>query len=740
MNAALFRTLFVLFFLSGFSGLVYQIVWTRMAFASFGIITPVLSVVISVFMLGLSVGAWAGGRWISVLKEKTGKSALVFYAGAELMIGLGAFAVPKLFALGERWLWSAGQTDSGRYLSLSALVLAVSILPWCIFMGATFPLMMAYVREASPRTVGSFSFLYLANVLGAMAGTLVTAVALVELFGFQHSLRIAAGGNWIVAVISLYLNSRRDRRRGHDSSRQSRGSAAAASAPRATLGSVSPGMMKGILFSTGFIAMAMEVVWARAFTPVLKTQVYSFAAIIFVYLGATGLGSAVYRWRRRKGTVVALATLMSCLIVTVFFPVVVNDPRLITANWEGPPDLGSAIILVASICPFCAVLGYLTPGLIDDYAAGQPADAGKAYALNILGCILGPLFACYVLLPRISERYALILLGLPLFGFWAWHCAALPRPRRWQLGTAAAGVLLCALFLSKDYQDRLLKTARNTEIRRDYAASVISYGDAMDKHLLVNGMGMTTLTPITKFMVHLPLAFHPGKPESALIICFGMGTTYRSSLSWDIRTTAVELVPSVKDAFGFYHSDAARLATNSQGRIIIDDGRRYLKRGTEKFDVIVVDPPPPVVAAGSSLLYSPEFYEQAKRRLKPDGILAAWLPGEGNDVAEAVLRSMADSFPYTRCFVSVKGWGIHILGSLRPLEQRSALELAARMPPAAQRDLLEWSPTPSLPGYIQQVLSQEVNIPGVLTNGDSRVRITDDRPYNEYFLLRPKPH
>src|SRR5579863_3974769 len=81
---------FVFFFLSGFSSLVYQVVWTRLAFASFGIITPVFSVVISVFMLGLSIGSWAGGKVIPGLVRRTGLSAIFFYAGAELIIGLGA--------------------------------------------------------------------------------------------------------------------------------------------------------------------------------------------------------------------------------------------------------------------------------------------------------------------------------------------------------------------------------------------------------------------------------------------------------------------------------------------------------------------------------------------------------------------------------------------------------------------------------------------------------------------------
>src|ERR1700704_4463962 len=119
------RILFFLFFVSGFCSLVYQVVWTRMAFASFGIIIQVLSVVLSVFMLGLSLGAWVGGRSVNFLVRKTGCSPLWFYAGTELLIGVGAFAVPALFAIGQKLLLSAGEADSTRYLFLSALVLGV---------------------------------------------------------------------------------------------------------------------------------------------------------------------------------------------------------------------------------------------------------------------------------------------------------------------------------------------------------------------------------------------------------------------------------------------------------------------------------------------------------------------------------------------------------------------------------------------------------------------------------------
>src|SRR5258706_14742904 len=92
------------------------------------------------------------------------------------------------------------------------------------------------------------------------------------------------------------------------------------------------------------------------------------------------------------------------------FPVLANDMRFVSTDTL---DLKSAVLILASICPFCVMLGYLTPRLIDEYTGGNPADAGRAYALNVLGCILGPLVASYVLLPFVSERHALVLLSLP---------------------------------------------------------------------------------------------------------------------------------------------------------------------------------------------------------------------------------------------------------------------------------------------------------------------------------------
>src|SRR6516164_9121118 len=135
-------------------------------------------------------------------------------------------------------------------------------------------------------------------------------------------------------------------------------------------------------------------------------------------------------------------------------------------------------------------------------------------------------------------------------------------------------------------------------------------------------------------MAHLPLALN-GHAQSGLVICFGMGTTARAMLSWGIETRSVDLVPSVPELFGFFFADASSVLADPRMHIVIDDGRRFLLRTSDNYDVITIDPPPPVEAAASSLLYSREFYRVIKTHLKADGILAQWFPSHEKRVLSA---------------------------------------------------------------------------------------------------------
>jgi spermidine synthase len=274
------------------------------------------------------------------------------------------------------------------------------------------------------------------------------------------------------------------------------------------------------------------------------------------------------------------------------------------------------------------------------------------------------------------------------------------------------------------------------QVRRDSTATVVAAGQGMAKGLYVNGVSMTVLTPITKLMSALPLAFLDRPPQTALVICFGMGTTHRSTLSWGIDSTVVDLVPSVPELFWYYHADGPQLLRSPHSHVVVDDGRRFLERTAEQYDVIVIDPPPPIGAAGSSMLYSREFYSAAKKRLRPDGILQQWYPGGDLATTAAIARALKESFLYVRVFMALDGHGIHYLASRQPIPNRSAAELASRMPPAAQADLVEWGPFPTAEQQFAVLLKREVPIDWVISADINAPAMQDDRPINEYDLLR----
>jgi spermidine synthase len=714
-----YRLISLLFFFSGFCGLLYQLIWMRLAFASFGINMPVMSVVLSVFMAGLGLGSWCGGIWAARWVKSSAARPMVFYAIAEILIGVGAFVVPCCFSWGERLLLGGGTEDSASYLFASALVLLVSLLPWCFCMGTTFPFMMAFLRKASP-IPDSFSFLYTANVFGALVGVLVTAGALIEILGFHHALITAASINFLIGAIGLAIAKQF----------LSKQSPARKATTLSTLAptrhpTLSPYI---ILFLTGFTCMALEVIWTRAFTIILSTLVYSYASLLFSYLLATMAGAFLYRRDLRREKILSNRTLLGLAALFSLLPVILNDTRF----------HHTIAGVLGSIVPFCLVLGYLTPKLVDTVSSGDPKKAGWAYAWNVFGCILGPLAASYFLLPHISSKAAMILLSLPLLYFCVRSHQASLKPlsfRTLVLPMAVLALLLQSVWGTISYEEKLSRNFPSSEIYRDYAATVQAAGQKRPKYLFVNGINMTGMVTATKVMAHLPLVYLTHPPHSSLDICFGMGTTFRSLRSWNIQATAVDLVPGVFRAFPFFHADAPALLQNPKSRLVVDDGRRFLRESNELYDIITIDPPPPVEAAGSSLLYSVEFYDLAKTRLVPGGILQQWFPNGDLKTFQAIARALFLSFPHVKVHESLEG-GYHFIASNSSLSTPTLAQALQRMPPEAQRDLMEWvGPSPSIRDYLQATLKKEVDIQNFL-NPDTDIVIRDDKPYNEYYLCR----
>ena len=170
----------------------------------------------------------------------------------------------------------------------------------------------------------------------------------------------------------------------------------------------------------------------------------------------------------------------------------------------------------------------------------------------------------------------------------------------------------------------------------------------------------------------------------------------------------MELVPSVPKLFDYFHPDAAQVA--GVARRAYSGRRRPPLSGAQPCALRRHHHRSPAAgqAAGSSLLYSQEFYAVAKERLQPGGILAQWLPTGDDAVQASVARAVKDSFPYVRVYPSVERWGWHLFASDRPIPERSAAEIVAKMPASAVADMMEWGPAKTPEEQFDLMLSAEM--------------------------------
>jgi predicted membrane-bound spermidine synthase len=384
--------------------------------------------------------------------------------------------------------------------------------------------------------------------------------------------------------------------------------------------------------------------------------------------------------------------------------------------------------------------------LNDDDADAEGRLVARAYAANTWGSVVGSLTAGFVIAAWLDFEPSLRVVGIGYFIAAAIGAIALRRTSSLAPILGGVAVLACVATGARvatraSFAERYELARPDRHVLRHDAGiqgvtTVTESRDPAKKAavIYVNHHGMTVKLTDTKMMAHLPLFLHE-KPDDTLIICFGMGTTFRSALSHGGRATVVEIVPEVADSFEYFYADAAQLRANQRGRIVIGDGRHFLNATSQRFDVITLDPPPPIDGEGVNHLYSRDFAVLARAHLKPGGIVAHWIPapgtGSGVDDAESIemlLRTFNDVFRYATVVVAFNNVGFHILGSDEPIDaspERIAQRLALR--PAAVADMNE----------LQQV------DPAFLSSGEplspssqSDLVVTDDHPVLEFNLMR----
>lgn len=749
-----------IFLLSGAAALVYQVIWARWLGLVFGNTTTSISIILGAFMLGLALGSWAAGRVVRRLA-----SPMRSYAFLELGIGAFALAFP-LATAGLGHLYGAvASAESPAAVTIGwrvALAFVLLLVPTSM-MGATLPLLTEHFRR-DPRhgRVWRAGVLYAFNTIGAALGVIAASFVGIELLGVRATTIAAAGLNFLVAALGFAL--------ARQGARAPAPAAPAVSARART--SLAAGTALLALGLSGGLALGSEVLWTRTLQLVIGNSTYAFATILVVYLVGVALGSAAFsgvvkRSKRLESWLVVLLLGMGVwtLLASEGFGLLqslaaARDQETVGAR------LGFYLQAAALLLPLAILSGCMFPTgtrLLEpdaDDAGGE--QVARAYAWNTIGAVAGSLVAGFVVAARFDFFQAVDLLAAG-YALAAVTVGALFLASGGLGRAAAAAGLLLALalagygFAQARDQDRF---ARGIEVAspglgvvfhrpglQGVTTAIRRQDEPLASLLLVNGQGMTLKLTDTKLMAHLPMLVHPD-PRRVLVICFGMGTTFRSALSHGVEVTAVELVPEVLEAFPLFFTDAEAVSRDPNGRRVATDGRNFLQLTRERFDVITVDPPPPVDAAGVTNLYSREFVRLARERLAPGGVFAHWIPFPGGGVKDVptlrmLLATIAAEFPYVLAAPALNDVGVHVLASDRPIEVDLSAIAGRIAAPAVAADLDEWQPVPleffSRLGPLD-ALDFEVAAPHKMrvygAGLDGVPTVTDDRPRLEFDLWR----
>lgn len=709
-----------------------------MLLLNFGSTTHTVTAVVSAFMAGLAIGSFLGPK---IFKKVS--NYLFLYAAIELVIGISALLTPFFFENVTTIYTRFYDTypSANVLLLIKFFLITLSLLPATIAMGTTLPILVHYATQKFRSSVGkTVSVLYAVNTFGAFVGTLLSAYILIELVGLRGSLYIASSINFILSLLVFAISRKRSLVPKMDIQSMSDEST------YTNLYSQDRIRLALFIFSvSGLISMAYEILWIRQLTPISGTYIYAFSSILGLFLMGIIIGSISAYIIKTRYILSSLGIAQLGIGIGAIFSVIIASSHFQLSLWTTE----ILVIFPATIC-----MGMAFP-FVSRFARMSQAGSfvGTSYAVNTIGSLAGPYVASFILLPILGTTRSIMLLGIIniVFGIVLLQRESIRRLIVFRSIVASGALIACILvflvvllrpmlFYERSVSQILQKVTGGSYTnfyKEDETASVIAWGnhETSDYGLLVDGVGMSSLVNETKLMAHIPILLHPN-PQDMLIIAFGFGTTFRSALSYDIDVDAVELVPSVPKAFPLYFTDASSILANPKGRIIINDGRNYVRMTQKNYDIISIDPPPPVNSAGTTVLYSKEFYELSKKLLTENGMVLQWLfYGTRIDDFRMLVKSFIDVFPYVQVFQSPQDIGVYIIGSMKPLSvDKTTIAQKLSTYPKAYSDMNEWSKWDA-----DRIVSLYTGDKEMLERfAKGAPPVTDDHPRTEYFLLRQK--
>ncbi|MGZ6315378.1 MAG: fused MFS/spermidine synthase [Candidatus Limnocylindrales bacterium] len=751
------RIILLVFMLSGFAGLVYEVVWARQLVLVFGNTTQAISAILTGFFGGMAIGSVLGGR----IADRV-RSPLRMYALLELLVVVGALITPVAFGgLREIYRGAFGILDtSPLLLALVRFGLAILVLgPATVFMGASLPTLSRHLVSDHTQLGEEFGELYMANTLGAIGGAFLAGVVLIELLGLNETLLVGAAGSGTAGLIALRLSRRDGRPAGATGApARERGTVAASSASRRTAPALErshmsrPRLALIVAFVSGLTSLGYQTLWNRILSSGTGSTNYIFTAILVFFLAGIAIGAFVFSMRlarsRQPVALLGLAEIALALLVLVSLGVETNYFTVFPL----------AVQLVLVVAPATVVMGIVFPMssmLVADSDEHVGMSAGMLLGSNTVGAICGTFIVPFFLMPTLTSPRSIVLLaginaltGLALLN--ASGSVHLPIHR---IARVAAAVATAAAALLIVVPNQIVADPLVNRVSRDKAQVLASAEDSVASvqavnnnnpgnplSLYVGGTSMTSLSVDTRLMAHLPLMTRPGA-TSMCVIAFGMGSGFHSAMMDGLTTEAVELVPTVPGMFGNFFPDANQVVADPRGSIVIADGRNFLELTTHKFDLMIVDPPPPMNSSGTAVLFSREFYQAGRSRLNPDGVMVEWeYNGQTVNDMRSHVRTFRSVFAHVTLVFS-RSAGLFMLGSDEPIDLGAAGIQTVLSKPGVLDDLRG---APDSPGGVETAAQWQDFILGNVWISDAAVdafgasgtMITDDRPYTEYDFLR----
>jgi len=687
------RLLFTAIFISGFSALIYQLIWVRLLGLVFGVSSFAVATVVAVFLLGLGLGGYAFGRW-----SERGRDPLRIYLYVEL--GIAATSLLSYLVIETlpvyRYLYEYAYNNLGFYgLSVARLALSLLVLlPPVFLIGGTMPLIAKYFLRTSENLGSGFSKLYYLNTLGACAGVLLTGFVFVKYFGVIGTLMIAIGGNVLVALIVASSKTRTARPQ-----------------PR-TLEKAPYSYMLFFLFLTGFITLSYEMLWVRILSTYGLSTSQAFALILTGFLLGFSVGSWIVARRvdrrqdlQRWFSSVSIVTALSGALVLLLFRQFESITALLTDSLPvSYLTMSLGLAFVVSFIP-AVFMGILFPLGVRIYVQDVDrigAKAGNTFLSNTVGCVLGSLLTGFVLIPFFGMwNTTLILVNLSLLIAVVLLARGRKRaPVQWTALVLVAAVANLLVFSdSKTFHAELkgpdLRTAAQGFDVIYYAEGVSGTVTAVERGnyrgLFVDGQNVSGTDPVlladSKMLAHVPLLLAED-PELALTVGYGTGTTSGSMLLHDVEVHAVEIERKIIEAAPLFSSVNYESYADPDLEVVLDDARNYIATTDESFDVIVTDVTN-LKYKRNPYLYTREYFEIMRDALGPDGIAAAWLPVGGLSFGDlrTLIATFDAVFPHTTTwyFTQFPTHFIILVGTPEPVEI-SIEELSDRMG-AVERDL-----------------------------------------------------